>query len=89
MYLVLDKRAPWRYTRGPFVFLDGLKSSLTHSLIRNYWLKVARSESTQNSFVPLPTATHTTTTVLRYPMMRGVIPWPAAQIPQILIDRFL
>jgi hypothetical protein len=28
MYLVLDKRAPWRYTRGPFVFLDGLKSRL-------------------------------------------------------------
>jgi len=29
MYLVLDKKAPWRYTRGPFVFLDGLKSRLT------------------------------------------------------------
>ena len=29
MYLVLDKRTPWRYTRGFFVFLDGLKSSLT------------------------------------------------------------
>jgi len=31
MYLVLDKGAPWRYTRGPFVFLDGLKSSLTQA----------------------------------------------------------
>ena len=31
MYLVLDKRAPWRYTRGLFVFLDGLKSRLTHA----------------------------------------------------------
>jgi len=33
MYLVLDKKAPWRYTRGPFVFLDGLKSRLRHSTI--------------------------------------------------------
>jgi len=31
MYLVLDKRAPWRYTRGPFIFLDGLKSRLTQA----------------------------------------------------------
>ena len=35
MYLVLDKRAPWRYTRGLFVFLDGLKSRLTQSHIHN------------------------------------------------------
>jgi len=37
MYLVLDKRAPWRYTRGPFVFLDGLKSRLRVSDIRRIY----------------------------------------------------
>ena len=35
MYLRLDKRAPWRYTRGLFVFLNGLKSRLTHQLKQN------------------------------------------------------
>ena len=35
MYLRLDKRAPWRYTRGLFVFLNGLKSRLTQVHIRN------------------------------------------------------
>ena len=35
MYLVLDKRTPRRYTWGFFVFLDGLKSSLTHQLKQN------------------------------------------------------
>jgi hypothetical protein len=61
MYLVLDRRAPWRYTRGLFVFLDGLKSSL-------------RVSDIQRSCVPLPAAVVATTAILGYPVMRGVIP---------------
>ena len=33
MCLSEDKRARWRYTRGLFLFLDRLKSSLTHSYL--------------------------------------------------------
>jgi hypothetical protein len=33
MYLGFDKRTPWRYTRGFFLFLDGLKSRLTQGYL--------------------------------------------------------
>jgi len=57
MYLVLDKKAPWRYTRGPFVFLDGLKSRLTHLVYdgnskRGYYAGVLSVKVSRASGIP-------------------------------------
>jgi len=57
MYLVLDKKAPWRYTRGPFVFLDGLKSRLTQAfydgnLKRGYYASVLSAKVSGASGIP-------------------------------------
>jgi hypothetical protein len=98
MYLVLDKRAPWRYTRGPFVFLDGLKSRLTQrysSISSPPDCAILWRVFTAKSNVPLPAVAVAAALIFfimspRSLVMRGVIhSWLSAQIPQVLIDGFL